>query len=131
MSLGQVIMHGTVEINTATVNVHELLVPCASVAVHVTTFVPIGNVDPDGGEHDAPAPLQLSETIGDGNVTTAEVAPPVKVVETFEGHVINKLHANSNAPMSLPSPPVALGTNRLSTRRGRPRWSVAPLPARP
>ena len=36
---------------TVTPNVHELMFPASSVAVHVTVVIPIGNVLPEAGAH--------------------------------------------------------------------------------
>ena len=46
---------------TVTVNVHEPLLPLASLTLHVTVVVPFGKVEPDAGEQvGAPTPEQLS-----------------------------------------------------------------------
>jgi hypothetical protein len=79
---GQVIVHGT----TVTVNMQELILLLASVAVQVTVVAPIAKQVPDGGAHTAVAPGQLSVGVGVVNVTVAHPAP----VETLmlAGHEI-------------------------------------------
>jgi hypothetical protein len=49
-----------------TTNEHDAVLPDASVAVHVTVVIPIGNDDPEGGLQDAVTPGQLSDTVGGG-----------------------------------------------------------------
>src|SRR5439155_22579491 len=51
---------------TVTVNVHDLVLPAASVAVQVTSVVPKGNCAPDGGMQFVVVPGQLSATTGAG-----------------------------------------------------------------
>ena len=66
MSAGQVITGGSVSF-TVTVNEQGALVlPAASVAVHVTVVVPTGKKLPDAGEHTAVTPGQLSLIVGAG-----------------------------------------------------------------
>jgi hypothetical protein len=60
MFAGQLTVHGM----TFTVNVQVAVFDEASVAVHVTVVVPIGNVDPLAGTHEAVAPGQLSPGVG-------------------------------------------------------------------
>ena len=52
--------------NVVTVKVHVAMFPDPSVALHVTVVIPIGNIEPDGGTHDAVTPGQLSENVGGG-----------------------------------------------------------------
>jgi hypothetical protein len=57
---------GAVVSRTATVNEAEPVLPCASVARHVTIVEPMGNVAPDAGEHDAgsgPSTLSLADAV--------------------------------------------------------------------
>jgi hypothetical protein len=49
-----------------TVKVQLAVFPLASVAVHVTVVVPIGNDDPLGGLQTAVTPGQLSPIVGGG-----------------------------------------------------------------
>jgi len=60
MLLGQGIVHGI----TLIVNEHIAVFAEASVAVHVTVVVPIGNVLPLAGVQEAVAPGQLSPGVG-------------------------------------------------------------------
>ena len=48
---------------TTTLNVHVPVLFDGSVAVHVTSVVPVGNAKPDAGEHSTVA-LQLSDPVG-------------------------------------------------------------------
>jgi hypothetical protein len=58
---------------TATSKAHVLLLPDGSVAVHCTTFVPMGKSDPDGGSHSTGTEFwQLSDAVIE-KVTTAPV----------------------------------------------------------
>ena len=60
---GQVIAGACVSL-TVTVNVHEALLPLASLTVQVTVVVPFGKVEPDAGTQDAaPTPEQLSVAV--------------------------------------------------------------------
>jgi hypothetical protein len=71
------------------VNAHVEVLPDISVALHVTVVIPIGNIDPDAGTHDAVTPGQLSDNIGGGYVTTTPCAPGFPaVVVTLAGHTI-------------------------------------------
>src|SRR2546422_11356592 len=66
---------GGVVSTTRIVNVAEPVVPCASVAVQLTTVLPIVNRDPDGGEQEGKsAPWTRSEALAE-NVTTAPPGP--------------------------------------------------------
>ena len=56
---------------TVTLKLHVPVFDAASVAVHVTSVVPIGNVDPDVGMHAIEAPGQLSDADAE-KLTTAE-----------------------------------------------------------
>jgi len=69
--------------------VHVEVLPEVSLAVHVTVVIPIGNIDPDAGTHDAVTPAQLSENVGAGYITNTPPAPgfPAEVV-TLAGHTI-------------------------------------------
>jgi hypothetical protein len=61
---GQVMAGGSVSL-TVTVNWQLPVLPCASVAEHVTVVVPLANVEPDAGEQlTAPTPGQLSVAVG-------------------------------------------------------------------
>ena len=51
---------------TVTVNEHVAVLPEASVAVQVTTVVPVGKQEPDGGLQTTVTPGQLSEAVGGG-----------------------------------------------------------------
>jgi hypothetical protein len=57
---------------TITENEHDTVLPEASLAVQLTVFVPIGNVEPEAGEHETEADEQLSVTVGFGYVTGTE-----------------------------------------------------------
>ena len=49
---------------TVTVNVQLAELPDASLTVHVTVVVPVGNVEPEAGVHDGvPTPGQLSVAV--------------------------------------------------------------------
>lgn len=71
---------------TVTPNEHELERLSASVAVHNTVVVPIGNVDPEVGAHATTTGVCPSTADGVVNVT---VVPPADVVlvMTAGGHV--------------------------------------------
>ena len=51
---------------TTSLKLHEALFPLVSVAVHVTVFVPLLNVEPLGGTQTLVTPEQLSLTVGAG-----------------------------------------------------------------
>ncbi|HTE20237.1 MAG TPA: hypothetical protein VK689_17875, partial [Armatimonadota bacterium] len=52
-----------------TVKTQVVVLPAASIAVHVTVVLPLLNADPEGGEHVTVVPGQLSLTFGARNVT--------------------------------------------------------------
>ena len=58
---------------TFTGKVHCVVLLDASVAVHVTTVVPTGNIDPDGGLQFTVTPVQLSVTAGVAKLTAVLV----------------------------------------------------------
>src|SRR5258708_11915380 len=60
--------------STTTRNAQVLVFPAASVATQLTTFVPFGNVEPEGGVETTVAVPQLSVALT-ANVTTAEHRP--------------------------------------------------------
>jgi len=75
---------GAVVSRIATMNEAEPVLPCASVARHVTIVEPMGNVAPDAGEHDAgsgPSTLSLADAV---NVTCAPL-PDVASFVTSAG----------------------------------------------
>lgn len=53
-------------LKTATLKLHDAVLPLVSVAVQVTLVVPTGKTDPEGGVHEATTPGQLSEAVGAG-----------------------------------------------------------------
>jgi hypothetical protein len=64
MLAGQLIVGFSLSL-TVTVNEQLPVLPCASVAEHVTVVVPFGNAEPDAGEQlTAPTPGQLSVAVG-------------------------------------------------------------------
>ena len=63
------------------------MLPDVSIAVQVTVEQPEGNVDPDGGSHDAVTPGQLSLAAGDVKVTMLE-PPGTEVTEVMVGQMI-------------------------------------------
>ena len=63
-----------------------LLLP--SVAVQVTVVIPTGTEDPEGGEHTAVTPGQLSDAVGAAYVTTTVGLPAAPTAVTLPGHVI-------------------------------------------
>ena len=73
---------------TVTVNEHVDVLFEASVAVHVTVEVPIGNSDPVTGEHTTVVPGQLSDVVGSANFTVAPQTFASFGTVTFAGHVI-------------------------------------------
>src|SRR3989442_13547188 len=74
MSAGTV-MCGEVVSRTVIVNIAEPVFPCASVAVQLTTMLPIVNRDPDVGEQEGKrAPSTRTEALAE-NVTTAPPGP--------------------------------------------------------
>ena len=74
---------------TVTVKAQLAALPAPSVTLHVTVVVPLGNVEPDDGEHvGVPTPEQLSLTTGAGKLTTALHWPVVLPVTMFAGHVM-------------------------------------------
>jgi hypothetical protein len=60
---GQVIVGAVVSL-TVTVKLQLAVLPEPSVAVHVTTVMPLAKVEPDGGLQEAVEPGQLSPTVG-------------------------------------------------------------------
>ena len=69
-------MTGGVVSTTATSKVHESLFVLASVAVHVSTVFPTGNVLPDGGLQAVVGDAsQTSVAVGAGKLTAAPVDP--------------------------------------------------------
>jgi len=52
--------------NVVTRNEQVAVFPDISVAVHVTVVMPIGNIDPLAGTHEAVTPGQLSVAVGGG-----------------------------------------------------------------
>ncbi len=58
-------------IPTVTINVHIFVFPALSVAVHVTSVLPLLNVDPDSGLHAVCTSVSiLSDALGAVQVTT-------------------------------------------------------------
>jgi hypothetical protein len=81
---GHVIVHAGC---TVTVKVQDPVFAAASVAVHVTVVVPIGNDDPDAGTQLTVAPGQLSEAVGTVYVAVAVPDPGgFSVTVMFAGH---------------------------------------------
>jgi hypothetical protein len=62
---GQVIVGFSVSF-TVTVKLQVAVLPEPSVAVQVTVVVPLGNVEPEGGEQETVTPGQLSVAVGAG-----------------------------------------------------------------
>jgi hypothetical protein len=61
---------------TVTVNEADAVLPCVSVAVHVTVDEPTGNVDPEAGEQlTATAPSTRSLAVGVAYETAAPAGP--------------------------------------------------------
>ena len=52
------------KLKTFTPNVHAVVFPDTSLAVHVTEVVPTGNIEPEGGLHTTVTPGQLSVAAG-------------------------------------------------------------------
>ena len=74
-----------------TVTVNERLdeLFTASLTVHVTEVAPLGKVEPDGGlQTGTPTPTQLSVTVGNPYVTTAEQSPGAAGTLMLEGQVM-------------------------------------------
>ena len=66
---------------TVTVKLHVAALPWASVAVQVTTLLPTGKKEPEGGEEVTEAMVpQLLVTVGAGYVT---MTPPEQVLVTM------------------------------------------------
>jgi hypothetical protein len=80
-------MVGACTSETVTVNVHALVVPTASVAVHVTVVTPLGKDDPLAGTQALVTPGQLSEGVA-VNVTLLAQLPPAVATEIFAGQTI-------------------------------------------
>lgn len=57
---------GAVVSLTVTLKVQFAVLPDPSLAVQVTTVMPLAKVEPDGGLHEAAEPGQLSPTVGAG-----------------------------------------------------------------
>ena len=85
ISAGQVITGGSVSF-TVTLNVQELVLPVASVAVTVTSVVPTGNVLPEAGTLEVVTPGQLSVVV-DEKVTTASHWPGILLTVISAGQV--------------------------------------------
>jgi hypothetical protein len=75
---------------TVTVNVHNVVLPLASVAVNVTVDVPIGKADPLGSPDvcTTPMPGQLSVATGATQPTTELHKPGVLLTVMFVGHEV-------------------------------------------
>ena len=88
---GQVMVGGVfvAEEFTVTLKAQVLVLPAASVAVHVTIVSPSGNIEPEGGAQLAVTPGQLSVAIGAGKLTFTLFAPAAASATTFAGQVID------------------------------------------
>lgn len=85
---GQVMVGSSVSL-IVTVKVQALVLPLASVAVHVTVETPLGKVEPLVGEQPESTPGQLSEAAGAAHVTFALVHWSASVLRTmFPGQLI-------------------------------------------
>jgi hypothetical protein len=81
MSLGKLLITGSVVSWTVTLNDADEVFPCVSVAEQLTVVVVIPNVDPDGGEQVTPTePDTASLAVGLVNVTTAPEPDVASVV---------------------------------------------------
>jgi hypothetical protein len=114
MSLGTLLITGSVVSWTVTLNDADEVFPCVSVAEQVTVAVVIPNVDPDGGEHVTPAgPDTASLAVGLVNVTTApelDVASVVLLPGTplITGPIVSTTLTVNEADESLPCESLAL-----------------------
>ena len=102
MSAGTVITGGVESRVMVTWNDALPVLPCASVAVHVTVVVPIGNVEPETGEHVAvsgpsmlsvadaenvsalPLGLFVVSVMSAGTVTTGRVVSTIVMLNDFD-----------------------------------------------
>jgi hypothetical protein len=89
MFAGQPEMTGLLVSATTTLNVHEEVLPAASVAVYVTAVVPKENVAP-GAWLDVTVAVQLSVTVGAVHVATAVLHPvPDGATVMLAGQAVN------------------------------------------
>jgi len=114
MSLGTLLITGSVVSWTLTLNDADEVFPCVSVAEQVTVVVVIPKVDPDAGEHVTPAgPDTASLAVGLVNVTTApepDVASVVTLPGTplITGPIVSTTLTVNDADESLPCESLAL-----------------------
>jgi hypothetical protein len=80
MGVGIAPSTGAVVSWTVTVNVPEAEFKCASVAVHVTVFVPIANVVPEAGAHVGVTEPSTRSVAEAANVTLAPEVPVASAV---------------------------------------------------
>ena len=114
MSLGTLLITGSVVSWTLTLNDADEVFPCVSVAEQATVVVVIPKVDPDAGEHVTPAgPDTASLAVGLVNVTTApepDVASVVTLPGTplITGPIVSTTLTVNDADESLPCESLAL-----------------------
>src|SRR5260370_33852744 len=109
MLAGRLITGGVVSI-TVTVKVPFAVLPCVSVAVHVTVVGPIGNVAPETG-----AQANVAASSGSVALTTYVTAAPLALVATagvFAGRLRGGAGLSSAATVAggvplLPAPALA------------------------
>jgi len=111
---------GGVVSTTRIVNVAEPVFPCASVAVQLTTVLPIVNRDPDVGEQEGKsAPSTRSEALAE-NVTTAPPGPVASAESdagtVSDGRVVSTTWTVKEAEATFPEKSVAVHVTSVSPR---------------
>src|SRR2546422_3042171 len=111
---------------TVTVNEAELLLPCASLALHVTVVGPDGNVDPLAGVHvvaTAPSSASVADVVKVKTAPAALVASTVAFAGTVTtGPVVSVTVTVNDAALWLPCASVALQVTAVA-----PNGNVDPL----
>src|SRR5688572_5450170 len=92
-------MVGASSSRTTTVNPQAASFPAASMAVHATTLVPIGNAQPLGGSQTTSTPGQLSVALG-SKVTTALHRPASALRTTLLAHNRSGLSRSSTSTLN-------------------------------
>src|SRR5256712_6192166 len=111
---------------TVTVNEAEPLLPCASLALHVTVVGPDGNIDPLAGVHvvaTAPSSASVADAVKVKTAPVALVASTVAFAGTVTtGPVVSVTVTVNDAALWLPCASVALQVTVVA-----PNGNVAPL----
>jgi hypothetical protein len=92
---------------TVTVKEQTLVLPEVSVAMQFTVVVPIGKMEPDGGETLVEATPQLSVTVGPEKFTTALVCACGTLVMMFAGQAMVGANVSRTVMVKLQFVPFA------------------------